>query len=78
MTYRDEIDITVEHTDGLALLNALIGMLDSPGEHPGMEAEQTFLLTAFQIYLFHHMLLVTSGIVTTTSKSIDDFRRCTS
>ena len=45
MTYGDEIATRGDHTHDVALVDTLIGLLDGPGKHPGVEAQQTFFLT---------------------------------
>ena len=45
MTYGDEIATRGDHTHDVALVDTLIGLLDGPGKHPGVEAQQTLFLT---------------------------------
>ena len=53
VTDSDEIAMTVDDTHHFAFADALVGLLDGPREHPGMEAEQTLLLASFKIDLSH-------------------------
>ena len=61
VTHGSEVAIRREHTHEGALLGLALNVMDSPREHPGMEAAQRILLAAFEVESCHTMSVFTSS-----------------